>query len=76
MSDPSVDSVPIFEFTLTVSLPESATDEQRQAFFRELERLGGTSALTVTVGLDPSVPPEKREVFAAALRSALEPPPV
>lgn len=76
MPDPTPDPVPIMAFAIEIDLPASATDEQRQAFFRELERLGGSASLTVTVGVDPSVPPEKREAFAAALRSALEPPTV
>lgn len=76
MSDPAPVPVPVLTIAIEIALPASATDEQRQIFLRELERLGGSTSLTVTIGVDPSVPPEKREAFAAALRSALEPSPV
>lgn len=76
MSVPDPAPVPIMTIAIEISLPESATDEQRRIFFRELERLGGTTSLTLTIAVDPAVPSEKREAFAAALRTALEPSPV
>jgi CHASE1-domain containing sensor protein len=61
-------TMPYLQLTVEVSLPDSATDEQREKFRRALEELGGSPTLVIAIGLPPSATPAQRENFEKAMR--------
>ena len=69
-------TTPYLQFTIDVSLPDSATDEQHEKFRRKLEELGGSTRLTVAIGLRDSATPEQRERFEEALKGAFPDAPI
>jgi len=68
MSEPTKKTV--LNLEISVSLPDSATDEQRERFRRSLEEQGASTAFTVSVGLPHTATPEEQERFSEALKEA------
>ncbi|HTK60298.1 MAG TPA: hypothetical protein VL283_03805 [Candidatus Baltobacteraceae bacterium] len=59
---------PYVQLTVEVSLPDSATDEQREAFRRAMEAHGASPQFAVIIGLPSTATPEERERFGKALQ--------
>ena len=62
---------PYLQLTIDVSLPDTATDEQREKFRSALDELGASPRLILSFELPPETTPEQRDRFEDALAEAL-----